>query len=479
MAARRNLHLRGLQAAHSKVLEIIEDAPHVALYRFSPEERKWSRMDIEGSAYVTRNSESPFYSFIVLNKKGSEDLILQIIPHVKKILLQDQYVMMKCLNDAGEIIFGVWIHDDAERQRVYDSISRILTVASSPAQSDNMNNLLNKLAIAKVSSDSGRVAAESVPVNPVPESVNPTTPSTNMSTKLLSVLKKPNSDANASPPPLPKVGSGSPTSTASNASPPLIPVGIADGTDNGSPQPSEPAANMSAMKSQKLLSLLKSNAPISSSPIKESNGTVVDVKTEALPPQSSVKLTKKTDQLLSILSSNSQPTKQIPTTATNINSQPTKQIPTTATNINQPAPVVATAVSNSNNSIDLLTDADIAKSLLKAKKILTENTVAMTTNTNSKPSIGVNKTIPPTPVASAAVETTAVKNVSLTTSTKVNLGSPVLTGMSSTKLNTSSPVPVVLPATTQNVSPNTVSTKITASVKKPVLLISPSDLENM
>lgn len=76
MAARRNLHLRGLQATHSSVLEIIEDTPHVAVYKFSPEERKWSRMDIEGSAYVTRNSESPFYSLIVLNKKGKYMMLI-------------------------------------------------------------------------------------------------------------------------------------------------------------------------------------------------------------------------------------------------------------------------------------------------------------------------------------------------------------------------------------------------------------------
>lgn len=32
--------------------------------------------------------------------------------------------MMKCLNESSEIIFGVWIHDDGERQRVYESILR-------------------------------------------------------------------------------------------------------------------------------------------------------------------------------------------------------------------------------------------------------------------------------------------------------------------------------------------------------------------
>lgn len=55
---------------------------------------------------------------------GSEDLILQILQHIQKLLLQDQYLMMKCLIDSEEIVYGVWVHDDAERQIMFDSIQR-------------------------------------------------------------------------------------------------------------------------------------------------------------------------------------------------------------------------------------------------------------------------------------------------------------------------------------------------------------------
>jgi hypothetical protein len=123
--SRRALHVRGLQVVHETVLEIIDDATHVAIYRFITEESKWVRMDIEGSAYVTRNSQAPFYSLIVMNKKGEEDLILHVKENMDKIRLQDKYLMIRCKpkEGAGVVIFGMWIHDDAERQRVFDSLT--------------------------------------------------------------------------------------------------------------------------------------------------------------------------------------------------------------------------------------------------------------------------------------------------------------------------------------------------------------------
>jgi hypothetical protein len=81
-------------------------------------------MDIEGSAYVTRNSSVPLYSLIVLNKKGAADLILHIEENLEKIQIQDQYIMIRCRNEDGKVILGIWIHDKADRDRFYGSILR-------------------------------------------------------------------------------------------------------------------------------------------------------------------------------------------------------------------------------------------------------------------------------------------------------------------------------------------------------------------
>lgn len=71
ITAKKSLYMRGLQAAYSGVLEIVEHVFHTAVYRYFPDEKRWERMEMEGSAYITRNYSSPLYSFIVLNKKGN------------------------------------------------------------------------------------------------------------------------------------------------------------------------------------------------------------------------------------------------------------------------------------------------------------------------------------------------------------------------------------------------------------------------
>jgi hypothetical protein len=145
VTARRNLYLKGLQRLNSNIVEIIEDIPHVALYRYYPssvQANKWVRMEIEGSAFITRNTSlSPRYSFIIMNKKGDNDLILAICEQIEKVKLQEQYLMLKCkknsLFDDGEEreeeeddmeeeskIYGIWIHDDSVRVKAKEQLDR-------------------------------------------------------------------------------------------------------------------------------------------------------------------------------------------------------------------------------------------------------------------------------------------------------------------------------------------------------------------
>jgi hypothetical protein len=67
---KRLKNLGVLQSVDPNVLEIIEEASHVALYQYSEDNEKWDRIEVEGTAFITRNREFPFYSMIVLNKKG-------------------------------------------------------------------------------------------------------------------------------------------------------------------------------------------------------------------------------------------------------------------------------------------------------------------------------------------------------------------------------------------------------------------------
>ncbi len=79
LTSKRARNLNVLKTINSNVFEIIDDASHVALYKYDTAVSKWEKLDVEGSAFITRNKETPFYSLIVMNKKGekSTDIFLR------------------------------------------------------------------------------------------------------------------------------------------------------------------------------------------------------------------------------------------------------------------------------------------------------------------------------------------------------------------------------------------------------------------
>ncbi len=74
LTSKRDRNLNVLKSISSNVFEIVEDSSHVALYKFDSSSSKWDKVDVEGSAFITRNRESPFYSLIIMNKKGEVHL---------------------------------------------------------------------------------------------------------------------------------------------------------------------------------------------------------------------------------------------------------------------------------------------------------------------------------------------------------------------------------------------------------------------
>lgn len=73
LTARREKNLRVLKCVDENIIEILEDYSHVAVYQFEVDSRKWERLDVEGTLFITRSLSDPFYSLIVLNKKGECD----------------------------------------------------------------------------------------------------------------------------------------------------------------------------------------------------------------------------------------------------------------------------------------------------------------------------------------------------------------------------------------------------------------------
>lgn len=87
-----------LQKIDSKVLEIVFDCPHVAIYRFIEQAKRWDRLGVEGALFITRNnasssssSDDPMHSLIVLNRRGST--VLHSCRHV--------------VNDESPLLYGM------------------------------------------------------------------------------------------------------------------------------------------------------------------------------------------------------------------------------------------------------------------------------------------------------------------------------------------------------------------------------------
>jgi hypothetical protein len=342
-----------------------------------------------------------------------------------------------------------------------------------------MNSLLSKLTSVKVALD-GKSTMDSGNKQelPAPASIDTSAaPLADKSIKLLSVLKKstPPTESTSAPsintnlPLVPKADSGSPTSTAStaNASPPLAPTNGESNAINGNSSPTATTTDKvvatagvsSAVKSQKLLSILKSDTKVTTA---SSTSTSVNSSESAATPQqvkiepTASKVTKK-DQLLSMLSGGG----------------------------NQSAssvPISNSATTNTQASTDLLTDADIAKSLNKAKQIVNPP-IATTNPSTASADIGaVVKVKPPLPVSVNNTTDVVIAKVPASNtvaqpsvaSNKFKIGSPVLAPMNSPGSTTS--------GIASYSSPGLLAPKlpITSSAKKPaVTLISPSDLENM
>jgi hypothetical protein len=130
LSERKARNLLVLQKKDSSVTDIIDSAAHVALYKFDQVESKWNRFGVEGAAFVTLNSRAPLHKFILLNKQGPDDYILDLST-ANKIKNQAPYLMLQYKQRGEQVIMGMWFHGDAERDRLMTTLSNAMGKARS------------------------------------------------------------------------------------------------------------------------------------------------------------------------------------------------------------------------------------------------------------------------------------------------------------------------------------------------------------
>jgi len=117
-----DLNLSVLKRYSPDIITILSIAPSAVIYNFLPTEQTWEKADVEGTLFVCQLQASPLankdrYSIVVLNKKGLENLIVEMC-EVQDVEITTQFLILRWTDESGERIVGVYIHEDQEDTRV-------------------------------------------------------------------------------------------------------------------------------------------------------------------------------------------------------------------------------------------------------------------------------------------------------------------------------------------------------------------------
>lgn len=116
-----DLNLSVLKRYSPDIITILSIAPAAVIYNFLPSEQTWEKADVEGTLFVCQLETSPLasrdrYNIIVLNKKGLENLIVEM-SEVQDVEITAQFLILRWTDESGERILGVYIHEDQEGTR--------------------------------------------------------------------------------------------------------------------------------------------------------------------------------------------------------------------------------------------------------------------------------------------------------------------------------------------------------------------------
>lgn len=154
----QGMNLAALQRVDSHILQIIDNASQVALYKFNQQSSEWEKTEIEGTFFIFLRSVSPEYGFIVMNRLSTTNLIETISADLE-FQLQSPFLLYK--NSAGKI-YGIWFYDETECLRIEMGLNRLAQSQESKkkhqrqrcaSEGDQKNKLKNKEKSGKSGTD--------------------------------------------------------------------------------------------------------------------------------------------------------------------------------------------------------------------------------------------------------------------------------------------------------------------------------------
>lgn len=116
------INLKTLQRVDSNIVEIIDNASQVAIYKYERKLEEWEGTEIEGTLFLYRRSLPPHHGFIIVNRKNTTNFIESITSDMQ-FQLQEPYLLYK--NHSGDII-GSWFYEQNDLKRIMKKIQTII-----------------------------------------------------------------------------------------------------------------------------------------------------------------------------------------------------------------------------------------------------------------------------------------------------------------------------------------------------------------
>lgn len=116
------LNLTVLQRIDPSIEDILLTAAHVAFYEFNIDQNQWSRKDVEGSLFVVKRNTEPWFQFIVMNRRNTENLVENLLGDFE-YEVQVPYLLYK---NASQEVSGIWFYNSRECEEVANLFNRII-----------------------------------------------------------------------------------------------------------------------------------------------------------------------------------------------------------------------------------------------------------------------------------------------------------------------------------------------------------------
>uniref|UniRef100_A0A915JE65 Uncharacterized protein n=1 Tax=Romanomermis culicivorax TaxID=13658 RepID=A0A915JE65_ROMCU len=131
------LNLKALHKQDNKIGAILLSVSQAAIYKFNSSQEQWEKTNAEGSFFICRRSESPIYTFVVLNKLCRENFTEYITSNMEAVLQGQQYLLYRKGNDY---IRAIWFSNNDECIKCEALMSKLICELNSRNMCCNVIN---------------------------------------------------------------------------------------------------------------------------------------------------------------------------------------------------------------------------------------------------------------------------------------------------------------------------------------------------